>query len=98
MLGLLCARVEVDVGKGIEFCHDDVDVVASDARREHRDAFAFVCTSNAVELAAAHFTLLLRKVLSYGAYSSWVAHKNDAVGQLLWAHVEVKCGAICVDR
>ena len=59
---LLSASVEVDVGKGIQFGHHNVDIVAADARGEHGDAFALISSCNAMELAAAHFAFLLREV------------------------------------
>ena len=62
VLALLGACGEIDVGQCVELIHHNVDVVATNTRRNHRDAFALVGTCNGFELAAFHFTFFILKV------------------------------------
>ena len=52
MFSFFLASSEVDIDKRIEFGNDDVDVVATDAMRDAREAFATIGASDGVELAA----------------------------------------------
>ena len=52
MFGFFLASSEVDIDQRIEFGNDDVDVVATDAVRDAREAFATIGASDGVELAA----------------------------------------------
>ena len=90
MLGLFRAGIEVDVGKGVEFGHDDVDVVATDARGEDRDTLALIGARDAMELAAADLAFLFGEMGSHSAYSARIAHKDDAVGKLFGTQMQVE--------
>ena len=52
MLGFFLTSGEDDIDECIEFGNDDVDVVATDAVRDAREAFATIGASDGVELAA----------------------------------------------
>ena len=97
MFILLSASLKVDVGKGIQFGHHNVNIVAADARREHGDTFTLISSCNAVELSAAHFTFLLREVRRNGRHSARVADQNHAASQLFGTQMEVERRAIFVD-
>ena len=58
MLGLLLARIIINVGEGIELVGHNVDIVAADAMTLAGDALAFIHTSDGVELAARNLALL----------------------------------------
>lgn len=90
VLRFLCAGVEVDVGKSVEFCQDDVDVVASNARGENCDSLALIGAGDAVELAAANLAFFLGKVFSYGVDSARITYKDDAVSELFGTQMEVE--------
>ena len=51
MFSFFLASSEVDIDQRIEFGNDDVDVVATDAMRDAREAFTTIGASNGVELA-----------------------------------------------
>ena len=57
MLGFFLASSEVDIHKRIELGNDDVDVVATDAMRDAREAFATIGASDGVELATRDIAL-----------------------------------------
>ena len=52
MFGFFLASGEVDIDQRIEFGNNDVDVVATDAMRDAREAFATIGACDGVELAA----------------------------------------------
>ena len=97
MPGLVVTLLEVDVGERVKLVHHDVDVVATDARAEDRNAFALVGACDGVELAALNLAFLRLEVCGNGRYSPRVAHKDDAVGQLFGLDVKMKDAAIFID-
>jgi len=63
MFGFFLVSGEVDIDECIEFGNDDVDIVATDAVRDAREAFATIGASDGVELAArdvAFYTIEMR--------------------------------------
>ena len=90
MLRALGASLIVDVGERVEFVHDNVDVVATYAVTLTSNAFAFIVTSDSMELAALHFTFNGIEVGSNSVYTSRVANEDDSVGQLLWFQMQME--------
>ena len=83
--GLLGPQLEVDVGQCVEFVHHNVDVVAADARRQHRHALLAIGARHRVELAAALLAFHLGEVARNRSHPPRVAHEYHLVGQLLRA-------------
>ena len=97
MLRKFLARLVVDVGKGVELVDDDIDVVAADAVTLTSDAFAFIHTSDGVELTAADLALLRVEMGSNGVNTRWIANEDNLVGQLFGLQMEVETRAVVVD-
>ena len=98
MFRLVLPLLEVDVGKGIKFVHDNVDVVATDACAQYGDALALVCTGDGMELAALYFAFLRVEMAGNGADAAWIADEYDAVGQLFGLDVKVEDATIFINN
>ena len=96
-LGLLRAAIEVDIGKGVELVDHNVDVVASDTRREHGDALALVYSGDGMKLTAGDVALDKVEVCSYRGHAAWVAYENHLGGQLLGTYMKMEYGAVFID-
>ena len=90
-------RTIVSVGKGVEFVDDDIDVVAADAVTLTSDTFAFIHTSDGVELTAADLALLRVEMGSNGVNTGRITHEHHLVGQLLWLQMQVETRTVSID-
>ena len=97
VFGLVVSFLEVDVGKGIQLVHHDVDVVATDACAEDCDAFALVGAGDCVELTTLYLTFLRVEMAGNGIHSSRIADQDDAVSQLFGFDVKMEDAAIFID-
>ena len=91
------AGLEVDVGKGVEFGHHDVDVVGTDAVGESGDALAAAGAGDGVELAGLFVEFDAVEMLGDGAYAARVAHHYDDVGEVFGQDMEMEHGPVIVD-
>ena len=91
------SRGEINVGQSVQFVDHDVDVVATDAGGERREAFPVISACDAVELTAAHLALHVVEMGCHHCHATGVADKDDAVGQLLGAQMKVEDAAVFVD-
>ena len=97
MLGFFLTSGEVDIDKCIEFGNDDVDVVATDAVRDARDAFATIGASDGVELATRDVALDCVEMRGDEVDAFRVATKEDCGGYLVGTNVEMENRAVVVD-
>ena len=97
MLGFFLASGEVDIDERIEFGNDDVDVVATDAMRDAREAFATIGASNGVELATRDVALDRVEMRCNKVDAFRVATKEDCGGYLVGTDVEMEDRAVVVD-
>lgn len=95
--GLALAGGKIDIGKGVEFRHYYVDVVASYAGRYHGKTLPLVCAGYGVEFAALTFRLATVEVTRNECHASRVTDKYDRVGEFFGFQVKVENGAVAVD-
>ena len=97
VLWLVLTLLEVDVGKGIQLVHRDVDVVATNACAEDRNALALVEAGDGVELSVADAAFLTVEVRGNGVNATRVADQYDAVSQLFGLDVKMEDAVVFVD-
>ena len=96
VLWFLGTGLEVDILERIQFVDHDVDVVASDTCALHGDALTLIGTRDGMELTAGYLALLLFEVRCNESDTTWVAHQNHFVSQLLWLEVKVEATSVFV--
>ena len=97
MPGLDGARIEVDVGQGVELSHHYLDVVGTDAVGDAHQLLAAVRAGYGAELAALHGVVDGVEVGGHHVDAAGIAHQNNVVAQLVGAKVYVEGGAVVVD-
>ena len=97
MLGFFLTSSKVDIDKRIEFGNDDVDIVATDAVRDAREAFATIGASDGVELATRDVALDCVEMRGYEVDAFRVATKEDCGGYLVGTDVKMEDRAVVVD-
>ena len=96
--GLFFTGLEVDVCQGVQFVHHNVDIVATDARGDYRDAFAFVCTGYGLEFAAFYLAFFVLEVGCDQCHASGVAYQDYFICQPFGLYVEVENGTVIIDN
>jgi len=95
--GLDLAGIEVDIGEGIEFVDDDIDIIGADAGGEDGEAFLADEAGMGDELAVLGPDLDGIEVFADLLYAVGIADGDDGAGNLLGAKIEVIDGATGVD-
>ena len=83
------AMCEVDVGGGIEFGHDDVDVVATHPGTQRSEALSVVAACEGMNFAVYAFELNVFENVFEHVDARGVAHQDDVVGQFASGHINV---------
>ena len=97
VLGELLARLEIDVGEGIELRHHDIDVVRADAGGQDRDALPVEQPRGPDEFARSALGLDGGEIGFDHGDPAGVADEDHVVGQLFRTDVDVERGAVTVD-
>ena len=97
VLFLDLAGGEIDIGQRIQFGHDDVDVVRSDAVGKDGDALAVLPARDGDELAGGVAELDVLQEVGDHVNPAGVADHDDVVGQFFRLEVDMERGAVPVD-
>ena len=91
MPGFRLARGKVHIGEGIQFRHDDVDVVGSDAGREHGDPLSVVFSGGRNEFPGLPGEFDVGKIFRDHCHSARVSHQDDDVCKFIRSEMDVEC-------
>ena len=87
------ACLKVDICEGVEFVHDDIDIIGPDTGGEDGKAFGADETGMGYEFAVLAFEFDVIEILADFLDAAWVTDGNDGVGKFFGTKVEVIDGA-----
>ena len=88
---------EVDIGEGIELVEHDIDIVTSYTCAHHGDTLVGITTGDGGELTVGYLALDGVEMGSYEAYSSWITHEDDLVGEMFGTEMKMEHTSVGVD-
>ena len=96
--GLHLAGGEIDIRQGVEFGHDNVNIVGADAMRQDGDAFPVPLSGDGNEFAGSVAELDLVQQVRDHVHAAGVAHEDDVVGQFFRLQMDMEGGAVAIDN
>ncbi len=88
---------EIDVGQGVQFGHDDIDVVGADAVGQYGDTLAVAFARHGYEFTGGVAEFQLVQQVRDHVHAARVAYKDHIVSQFLRLKVDMERGAVSVD-
>ena len=94
---LYLTSLEIDVRKGIQFVHDDIDIIRTDSGGKDCHPYALVLSGHGHKLSRSMPELLFLEVFRNHIDSSGISHKNHVVGKFFRTKVQMEDRSVTID-